>query len=186
MKGARRVIALLFIAGCVMNGCKQDKLPTEPSAPYQPTPPIGSGVLTATIDGTPWTADDNAGAPTGTATYRGSSIHITGSRAVYGDSGRENLAAETIDLTIDLSAAQADLVPGTYELGSIPTEEGQGLYIDPRSGVFGTNNSHPGTVTITALDVARKNVSGVFAFNGIGVSGQTHVVSGGMFNVTWK
>jgi len=186
MKGAHRVIALLFIAGCVMNGCKQDKLPTEPSAPYQAPPPIAPGVLSATIDGAPWTADDNAGAPTGTATYSGSSIHISGARAVYGDSARGFLAAETIDLTIDLSASKADLVPGTYLLGSIPTEEGQGQYSDPRSGVFGTNNSHPGTVTITALDVARKTVSGVFAFNGIGVSGQTHVVSGGMFNVIWK
>jgi hypothetical protein len=54
------------------------------------------------------------------------------------------------------------------------------------SCVCHTDRAHSGIVTITELDVSRKVVSGMFAFNGIGVDGQTHTFSEGMFDVTWK
>jgi hypothetical protein len=186
MKTSHFVIAVLFVAGCVMNGCKQDKLPTEPSVPYQPPPPTGAGVLRANIDGSPWVAEDNAGILTGTSTFSGNILHIRGVRAVVGDTARENEGVETLDLIIDPGASNADLGVGTYELGTIPAQRGEAQYRDDVSCVCSTNSTHSGTVTITALDVSRKVVSGVFAFNGIGVSGHGHIVSEGNFDVSWK
>lgn len=180
MKSPRIVIAFLFIAGCVMNGCKQDKFPTEPSIPDPP--PIDAGVLMANINGLPWAAEDAAGVASGTSTYSDDILHISGVRAVVGDTAD----TECIDLIIDLRPSKAYLGPGTYELGTIPAQEGEAQYRDALSCVCYTNGTHSGTVTITVLDVPGKIVSGRFAFNGIGVNGQTHMVSEGMFNVTWK
>jgi hypothetical protein len=180
MKSPHTVIAVLFIALCVMNGCKQDKLPTEASIPDRP--PIGSGVLRANIDGSPWVAVDAAGIPSGTSTYSGNILHISGVRAGVGNSAEPG----TIDLIIDLGASRAEIVPGTYELGTIPAQEGEAQHGDALLCACHTNSTHLGTVTITALDVVRKAVSGIFDFDGIGVDGQTHIVRGGMFDVTWK
>jgi hypothetical protein len=185
MKSPQIVIAVLFIALCVMNGCKQDNFPVQPSTP-NPPPQIGSGVLTANIDGSPWAAQDSAGIPSGTSTYSGNILHISGVRAVGVDTARENDGAETIDLIIDLTASKAILGPGTYELGTIPAQEGEAQYHDALSCVCATNSTHSGTVTITVLDASRKVVSGTFAFNGIGANGQTHTFSEGMFDVRWK
>jgi hypothetical protein len=182
MKSSHKAIAILFIAGCVMNGCTQDKLPTAPYIPNPPPPPAGSGVLTANIDGLPWVARDGAGIPSGTSTYNGNLLHISGSQAVVGDTAD----VETIDLVIDLSASKAYIVPGTYALGSIPAQAGEAQHNDGMICICHTNSAHSGTLTITALDVARKVVSGRFAFNGIGATGQTHIISEGMFDVTWK
>lgn len=186
MKSAHTVIAVLFIAGCMMTGCTQDKLPTEPSTTNRPPPPGSAGVLRANIDGSPWVAEDTAGIPSGTSTYSGNILHIKGIRAVVGDTAREPVDAEAIDLIVDLDASKANPGPGTYELGTIPSQEGEAQYRDALSRVCYTNSAHSGTVTITVIDVARKVVSGTFAFNGIGVNGQTHTVSEGMFDVTWK
>jgi hypothetical protein len=90
-----------------------------------------------------------------------------------------------MNLIIDLSASKASLSPGTYELGTIPAQEGEAQHFDGMSCVCHTDGAHSGTVTITALDVSRKVVSGTFAFNGVGVNGQTHTFSEGMF-ITWK
>ena len=49
-----------------------------------------------------------------------------------------------------------------------------------------TQTAHLGSVTITAVDVARKAVSEMFDFDGIEVDGQTHIVRGGMFDVARK
>ncbi len=186
MKTSRVVIALLFIAGCAMNGCKQDKLPTEPFTSNPPPPPTGAGVLTATIDGSPWVAQDLTGIPSGTSTYSGNILHVKGVRPVVGDTANENDGTETLDLIIDLTASKVVLGTGTYELGTIPWDQGEAQYHDAQSCVCYTNSTHSGTVTITALDVTRKIVSGVFAFNGIGASGHGHIVSEGAFDVTWK
>jgi hypothetical protein len=182
MKSRHVVVAILFIAGCVMNGCQQDKLPTAPYIPNPPQLATGSGVLSANIDGLSWAAEDIAGIPSGTSTYNGNILHIWGARAVVGDTAD----AETINLIIDLSASKAYIVPGTYTLGTIPAQEGEAQHSDGLLCVCHTNNAHSGTVTITALDVARKVVSGSFAFNGVGVDGQTHLFSNWMFDVTWK
>jgi hypothetical protein len=180
MKSPYIVIVALFIALCVMSGCKQDKLPTEASIPDQPR--IGSGVLRANIDGSPWVAVDAAGIPSGTSTYSGNILHISGIRAGVGNSAESG----TIDLIIDLGASRAEIVPGTYELGTIPAQEGEAQHFDGLSCVCHTNSAYSGTVTITALDVSRKVVSGIFAFNGIGVNGETHTFREGMFEVPWK
>ena len=182
MKSYQRVVAVLFIAGCLMNGCTQDRLPTEAFIPDQSPTAIGSGVLRANIDGTPWTSEDATGIPLGTSTYSGNILHISGVRPAVGDTAE----SETIDLIIDLSASKAVLGPGTYELGTIPAQEGEAQHFDGLSCVCHTHSAHSGTVTITALDVSRKVVAGVFAFNGTGVNGQTHTFSEGMFDVTWK
>jgi hypothetical protein len=182
MKSPNMVIAVLFIALCVMNGCQQDKLPTEAYVPNPPPPPTGSGVLTANIDGVSWSAKDLAGIPSGTSTYSGNILHISGVRAGVGDVAESG----TMDLIIDLGASRAEIVPGTYELGTIPAQEGEAQHGDALLCACHTNSTHLGTVTITALDVARKTVTGVFDFDGIGVDGQTHIVRGGMFDVTWK
>jgi hypothetical protein len=186
MKSAHKVIAVLFIAGCVMSGCKQDKSPTGPSVPDQPPSPTGSGVLRANIDGSPWTAEGTDGNPSGTSSYSGNILHISGVRAIGVDTAGEHANAETIDLIINLGGSKANLVPGTYELGSMPTQEGEARYRDAQSIVCYTNGSHTGTVTITALDVSSKAVAGTFAFDGIGDNGQTHIVNQGQFDVTWK
>jgi hypothetical protein len=182
MKSKHTIIAILFIAGCIMCGCTQDKLPTAPYIASPPSPPIGSGVLTANIDGLYWVAEDIAGIPSGRSTYNGNIIHIWGARAVVGDTAE----AETIDLIIDLSASKAYIVPGTYALGTIPTQEGEAQHNDGLMCVCHTNSAHSGTVTITALDVPGKIVSGTFAFDAIGVNGQTHFISNGIFDVKWK
>ena len=67
--------------------------------PRSSRPPTGSGVLTAKIDGSSWAAEDIAGIPSGTSTYNGNFLHISGGRAVVGDTAE----AETIDLIIDLT-----------------------------------------------------------------------------------
>lgn len=180
MKSSHVVIAVLFIAGCMMNGCNQNTLPSQASIPDQP--PSGAGVLRANIDGSLWVAEDIAGIPSGTSTYSGTILHISGGRAVVGDTAD----AETIDIIIDLSASNGGLCAGTYELGTIPAQEGEARYNDSRSRVCNTNSTHSGTVTITAVDVSRKVVSGIFAFSGIGVNGQTHSFSEGIFDVTWR
>jgi hypothetical protein len=180
MKSSHIVIAVLCIAGCMMNGCTKDKLPTEPSIPDQA--PTGAGVLVANIDGSPWAAEDIAGDPTGTSTYSGNILHISGARSVVGDTAE----AEGIDLTIEPSASKAGLSLGTYTLGTIPAQEGEAEQSVGTTSVCRTTSGHSGTVTITALDTVRKVVSGRFAFNGIGVDGQTHVINEGMFDVTWK
>ena len=182
MKSPQLVIAVLLTAGCMMNGCTQDKLPTQPSTTYPTPTAIGAGVLRANIDGSPWTAEDATGIPLGTSTYSGNILHISGVRPAVGDTAE----AETIDLIIDFSASNAVLGPGTYELGTIPAQEGEAQHFDGLSCVCHTNSAHSGTVTITALDMSRKVVSGIFAFNGIGVDGETHTFSEGMFDVTWK
>jgi hypothetical protein len=182
MKSPNVLIAILFIAGCVMNGCTQDKLPTMPYTP-NPSPPLtGSGVLSANIDGSLWAAKDIAGIPSGTSTYNGNILHISGVRGVVGDATESG----TIDLIIDLGASKAEINPGTYQLGTIPAQQGEAQHRDALSCACQTNSTHLGSVTITALDVARKVVSGIFDFDGIGVDGQTHIVRGGMFDVTWK
>ena len=180
MKSSRIVVAVLFVAGCVMNGCTKDKLPTEASIPEQSA--TGAGVLTANIDGSPWVAEDNAGDPSGTSTYSGNILRISGARSVVGDTAE----AEAIDLTIEPSASNAGLSLGTYTLGTIPAQEGEAEQSVGTTPVCRTTSGHTGTVTITALDTVRKVVSGRFAFNGIGVDGQTHVINEGMFDVSWK
>jgi len=182
MKSHSIVIVALFIALCVMNGCKQDKLPTEGSTIDQPPPPIGSGVLRANIDGSPWVAEDAAGIPSGTSTYSGNIIHISGVRSVAGDTAKSG----TIDLIVDLGTSNAEIKPGTYQLGTIPAQEGEAQHRDAMSCACRTNSAHSGSITITVLDVDRKVVSGVFDFDGFGVDGQTHIVRGGTFDVTWK
>jgi len=180
MKSTHSVTAVLLIAGCVMSGCTQDKLPTAAYIPEPPTSPTGSGVLTANIDGVSWAAE-SAGMPSGTSTFSGNILRISGVRAVVGNTQ----ASETIDLTIDLGASRANIGPGTYELGAIPAQEGEAQHYDGVSCVCHTNNAHSGTVTITAIDMARKVVSGVFDFDGIGADGQTHIFRGGTFDVKW-
>ncbi len=182
MKNPHVVIAVLLTAGCMMNGCTQDKLPTQPSIPDQPPTANGAGVLRANIDGSPWVAEDATGIPSGTSTYSGNILHISGVRPVVGDTAE----AETIDLIIDVGASKTSLSPGTYKLGSIPAEEGEAQHFDGLTCVCHTNSAHSGTVTITALDVSRKIVAGKFAFNGIGANGETHAFSEGIFDVTWK
>ena len=182
MKTAHCVTAVLFIAALLMNGCTQDKLPTEAYVPDPPSPPTGSGVFMAIIDGSPWAAEDAVGIPTGTSTFSGNILHISGGRAVIGDTAD----AETIDLIIDLGASKTDLGPGTYRLGTIPEQEGEAHHSDGMACVCHTNSAHSGTVTITAIDLSRKIVSGIFDFDGIGVNGQTHTFRGGMFDITWK
>ena len=49
---------------------------------------------------------------------------------------------------IDLTAARTDLGPGTYELGTIPAQEGEAQHRDALSCVCYTNSGHSGTVTI--------------------------------------
>ena len=182
MKNHRLVIAIMFLAGFLINGCEQDKFLTEPVIANPPAPPTGSGVLSANIDGVSWVAQDIAGIPSGTSTYSGNVLHITGFRTVVGDTAD----AESIDLIIDLSASKGYVVPGTYALGTIPAQAGEAQHNDGMICVCHTNSAHSGTVTITTLDLARKVVAGRFEFNGIGVSGQTHVFSEGMFDVAWK
>ena len=182
MKLAHIAVAVLFMAGCVMNGCTQDRLPTEAAVPDSPSLPTGTGILRATIDGSPWAAVDLDGVPSGTSTYNGNILHISGGRAIVGDTAD----AETIDLIIDWAYLNTDICPGTYQLGTIPAQEGEAQHFDGLSCVCHTNSAHSGTVTITALDVSRKIVSGTFAFNGVGDNGQTHTFSEGMFDVTWK
>jgi hypothetical protein len=186
MKSAHIVFVLFFTAGCVMNGCKQDNLPTQPSTPDPPSLPLGSGVLRASIDGLPWAAEGTDGLPSGSSKYSGSVLHINGVRAVGVDTAREPVNAETLELIINLGSSNGTLGPGTYELGAMPPQEGEAQYRDALSRVTSTDSSHLGTVTITALDVTKKVVSGTFAFNSTGVNGQTHLVSQGMFDVTWK
>ena len=186
MKSAHKVIAVLFMVGCAMNGCTKDKLPTEFSVPDQLQSPTGTGVLRANIDGLPWAAEDNTGISSGTSTYTGHILHISGARAVVGDTAKESSGAETIDLIIELGAAQADIGPGTYKLGTIPAQEGEAQFHDALSCVCYTSSTHSGTVTITALDLFKKVVSGRFAFDGMGTSGHGHTVSEGMFDVAWK
>jgi hypothetical protein len=183
MKSAHMAVAVVFIAGCMMNGCTQDRLPTEAFLPPQAPVPTGSGVFTTYIDGSPWAAEDNAGSPAGTSTYSGNILHISGARPVVGDTAE---SGESVNLIIDLSASKASLSPSTYELGTIPAQEGEARHFDGMSCVCRTDGAHSGTVTITALDVSRKVVAGTFAFNGVGVNGQTHTFSEGMFDVTWK
>lgn len=182
MKSTHIAIAVLFLVGCVMNGCKEDKLPTEAFIPDQPPPPTGSGVLKANIDGSPWAAENAAGIPSGTSTYSGNILHISGVRAIGGNTAEQG----TIDLIIDLGASNAQINPGTYQLGTIPAQEGEAQHRDDLLCACHTNSTHTGSVTITMLDVAKKVVSGVFDFDGIGVNGQTHTVRGGTFDVTWK
>ncbi len=180
MKSTPVVFAVLFAVGCVISSCTKDKLPTESSIPDQP--PTASGVLTADIDGLSWAAEDIAGIPSGTSTYSGNILHISGCQSVVGDTAE----AETIDLIIAPSASMAGLSPGTYTLGTMPAQEGEAQESVGATLVCRTNSAHSGTVTITVLDTVRKVVSGRFAFSGIGVDGQTHTFSGGVFDVTWK
>ncbi len=187
MKSTHIVFAVLFLVSCVISSCTKDKLPTETNIPDTgPTtpnlPPSGSGVLTANIDGLSWAAEDIAGNPSGTSTYNGKILHISGARVVVGDTAD----AETMDLIIDLSTSKAYIVPGTYALGSIPAQAGEAQHSDGMTCVCNTNSAHSGTVTITSLDAARKVVSGTFAFDGIGTYGETHVISRGQFDVAWK
>lgn len=182
MKSAQIVIAVLFIAGCVMNGCKEDKLPTMASISDQAPPPAGAGVLTADIDGSSWVAENLDGVASGTSTCTGNILHISGFREAVGDTAD----AETIELTLDLSASKAGLAPGTYNLGTIPAQEGEAQYHDALSCVCSTNSTHTGTVTITTLDASKKVVSGGFTFNGVASNGHSHTVRSGIFDVTWK
>ena len=184
MKTTHILFALLFLAACVLSGCTKDQLPTETTVsdlPASDLPPSGSGVLTAKIDGSSWAAEDIAGLPTGTSTYNGKLLHISGGRAVVGDTAD----AETIDLIIDLTSSRGYIVPGTYALGTIPAQSGEAQHSDGLICVCHTSSGQSGTVTITTLDVERKIVSGRFGFNGIGVDGETHVISEGKFDVAW-
>ena len=124
MKSTHVAVAVLFLVGCIMSSCTKDKLPTEAPVPDEPS--TGSGVLTANIDGLSWAAEDVAGIPSGTSTYNGNILHISGARVVVGDTAD----AESIDLVIDLSASKTSIVPGTYALGTIPTQEGEAQHND--------------------------------------------------------
>jgi hypothetical protein len=169
MKSAHIVIAVLFIAGCVMNGCTQDKLPTEAAVPDVPHPPTGAGVLRANIDGRPWAAEDIAGIPLGTSTYSGNILHICGVRPVVGDTAD----AETIDLIIDWAYLNTDISPGTYQLGTIPAQAGEAQHFDGMSCVCHTDRAHSGTVTITGSTCPKSHFR-MFAFNGIESTGNAH------------
>jgi hypothetical protein len=186
MKSAHRVIAVLSITCCLTNGCRQDNFPTAATTPDAPVSQVGSGVLRANIDGLLWEAQDNEGIPSGTSTYGGNILHIRGVRNAIKDTARENANAESIDLIIDAGASMSDLALGTYALGTIPAQKGEAQYSNTVSLVFGTNSVHSGTVTIMALDLTRKVVAGTFAFNAIGMTGQTRTVSEGLFDVRWK
>jgi hypothetical protein len=187
MKSTHIVFTVLFIAGSLMNGCKEEILPPrQQPTPDQTPPPTGAGVLSANIDGSSWVALDTDGIPAGTSTFSGNILHIRGARAVVGDTARENVTAETIDLILDLNASKINLGVGTYELGTIPGDQGAAQYHDAMSCVCNTDGTHSGTVTIKAIDLAKKAVSGTFAFSGVGVSGHGHIVSEGNFDVAWK
>jgi hypothetical protein len=183
MKSALRVLAVLFITGYVMYGCKEKIVDDGYHLfPDPPSPSNGAGVLTANINGLPWAAEDIAGVASGTSTFSGNVLRISGVRAVVGDTAD----AERIDLVIDMRASNENLVPGTYVLGTIPAQEGEAQYRDALSCVCYTNGTHSGLVTITVLNVAEKIVTGEFSFDGVGGSGVTHMVSGGRFDVKWK
>lgn len=186
MKSTRIVFVVLFVTGCLMNGCTENPPPILTPGPELQQIPTGAGLLTATIDGLAWAALDNAGISTGTSTFNGTILHIKGVRAIVVDTARENLGAETIDLVIDLTASKVFLGLGTYELGTIPADQGTAQYHDAQACVCNTNSTHAGTVTITGLDVTKRYVSGTFAFNGVGLSGHGHTVSEGNFDVAWK
>ena len=143
----------------------------------------GAAAVHSGVDGAAAGGARAAGTPSGTSSYSGNVLHISGGRTVVGDTAE----AETIDLIIDLRASQTSIVAGTtYALGTIPAQEGEAEHHDGLACVCHTNSCQPETVTITALDVISKTVSGTFAFNGPGVDGQTHVFSEGMFDVAWK
>jgi hypothetical protein len=182
MKSTHVVFAVLFLVGCMISSCTKDNLPTEAYVPPSDLPPSGSGVFTANIDGVSWSAEDLAGIPSGTSAYSGNVLHISGARPIVGDTAE----SETIDIVIDLSSSTAYVVPGTYSLGTIPAQAGEAQHSDGLICVCHTNSAQSGTVTITTLDVSRKVVSGRFAFDGTGIGGETHVISEGKFDVTWK
>ena len=156
MKSTHIVIAVLFIAGCVMNGCTKDKLPTEASIPDRPRPRPAREFSRRILM-------DHLGRPRTSLAFHPEhqrTVETSYISAGSGPSSETPRSAETIDLIIDLSASKAYIVPGTYALGTIPAQEGEAQHSDGLLCVCHTNSAHSGTVTITALDVARKVVSG--------------------------
>ena len=119
---------------------------------------IGSGTMSATVDGQSWTATSGAVA----ATYITNTLTVIGSQ-VQGTSG-STITGSTLTITINNVRGT-----GEFRLGELGFAQGfAGYAIQTGAGSndqgWGTTNTETGTVNITRLDVPNKTVAGTFSF----------------------
>ncbi len=145
---------------------------------------IGLGSMTAKVDGQNWSATKIPGSPYDAAyafyESNGSYLQITG-REISGTT------ASTIQITMyNLTST------GDYQIGNANMSGFSGIaaigYSDGKGYATTGQGDFKGTVKITKLDVANKNIAGTFSFNAQGISGGatgSKVVTEGVFNVKW-
>ena len=173
---------LFVLAACVALtvACGGGNTPTSPSLPSLPggsftTVMLTRGTMSATIDGTRWTATS----PLGSASSFG------GSQGVASISGLATGATPfTPGLFISISAP---LAVGTYTLNGstfVSFSLMDGLALRWAAEPFRTGAS--GTLTLTAASATR--LTGTFSFTAVattsGLSPETRTVTNGTFDVT--
>jgi hypothetical protein len=125
------------------------------------------GTMTATIDGSAWTA-----ATVTTYTYTNGILSIAG--------GDNSNPIRSIGMALTASG------PGTFQMGTLPSAANAVLSIG--IGPTWTANVAGGTGTITITALSSMGAAGTFSFSAVAAAGGatgTHTVTSGTFNITF-
>ncbi len=157
MKTLTKTLIAFLIAGMTFTACKKDDDGNG----------VGGGTLTATIDGTAWTAglavvaNNNSGLVT-----------ITGS-----DMGGKQLQLIVHNVT----------ATGTFNLGGTMTNQSHGRWTAaPTADQTYTNMMGLGSGTVEFTELSATGAKGTFAFTAENSAGTTVNVTNGSFSVTFQ
>lgn len=160
-----RAIVLLSLLAAACSG--ESTSATSPTTTGGATVTPLHGTMTASIDGSAWTA-----VAITTATYTNNLLSIGGA-----DSSNP---IRSIGLALSVTA------PGTFTIGTLPSAANGLLSIGV--GPTWTANVLGGSGTITVTSLSSTAASGAFSFTAIAAAGGatgTHTVASGAFNITF-
>lgn len=123
-----------------------------------PVEPAQSPFVSATVNGAPWRANFQVELAVADLMNQGRVLEVVGLQ-LNGDGSTQQVAAQITDYR----------GPGTYSLGDPATASGFGYYVTRASQAaasvsYATDGQNTGSITISALDMQTRRVSGTFSF----------------------
>ena len=156
----RRYVVSAAIWALVANCGSGPRSPFEPLPP-PPLPPLGN--MVATVDGRTWTADS-----------------ALAERPLIGDPNAVIVTGVSDTMFVDVNLPGRYPRLGSYTLGAGPSGSGAVFIFVRGTGYVGegTDQTHTGVATVTAIDSLAGTIGGYFHF-----TTASHRVTDGRFNV---
>ena len=181
MKKTPFLLAIMLTSSLLVTACSRSSdNPADPADSGGGTA-IGSGTMSATVDGQSWTATSGTVFAAYTSTAEGNSLSVVGSQVQATSSSGFNISILNVRGT------------GEFRLGLPGVPQGfAGYGIGTSAGLtqaWATTNTETGTVNITRLDVPNKTVAGTFSFRCRSTNNATpeiRNITNGRFEARWQ